>query len=76
MVIFGGADIASTFMQNNLIDEFRLVVNPVVLGSGNPLFKNTNKRLNLKLINTKTLAVATFYSIISPNKNMSDGRSF
>lgn len=53
MVIFGGADIASTFMHHDLIDEYRIIVNPVVLGSGNPLFKNTMNKLDLKLINTK-----------------------
>ncbi|WP_078578213.1 dihydrofolate reductase family protein [Salipaludibacillus agaradhaerens] len=39
MVLFGGANIAETFMRNGVIDEYRLIVNPVVLGSGNRLFK-------------------------------------
>ncbi len=53
MVIFGGANLASSFLQHNLIDEFRLIVNPVILGSGNPLFKGTKDKLRLKLIDTK-----------------------
>ncbi len=54
LVIFGGAGITSTFIQHNLINELRLIFNPVILGSGNPLFKDINNSLNLKLIDTKT----------------------
>lgn len=49
MVLFAGAGIAETFINSNLIDEYRLIINPVVLGSGRPLFKNTNELTNLKL---------------------------
>jgi dihydrofolate reductase len=55
MVIYGGSGIVSTFMQLGLIDEYRLWVHPVVLGSGKPLFKNINDRHNLKLIKSETL---------------------
>jgi dihydrofolate reductase len=45
LVIFGSPGLAQTFIQLDLIDEYRLTVNPVVLGSGIPLFK-TGLRLN------------------------------
>ena len=57
-VIFGGADLASTFMQHGLIDEYQLIVNPVVLGSGKPLFQSDSFRgegkYPLKLLKTTT----------------------
>jgi dihydrofolate reductase len=53
-VIFGSGSIVSTFTHLGLIDEYRIIVNPVVLGNGNPLFKNVNDKLNLKLLKTKT----------------------
>ena len=53
MVIFGSGSIISTFMQHGLIDEYRIIVNPIVLGNGNPLFKGINGKQNLKLLNTK-----------------------
>jgi dihydrofolate reductase len=53
MVIFGSGSIVSTFMQHGLIDEYRIIVNPIVLGNGNPLFKSINGKQNLKLLNTK-----------------------
>jgi dihydrofolate reductase len=49
LFIFGSADLTSTFIQNNLIDEYRIMVNPVVLGKGQPLFKGVKDRLELKL---------------------------
>jgi dihydrofolate reductase len=55
LVIFGSPGLAQTFMQLGLIDGYRLTVNPVVLGSGIPLFKDIEDRLNLKLLETKTL---------------------
>jgi dihydrofolate reductase len=48
--IFGSGDLAAGFIQHGLIDEYRLMVNPVVLGSGMPMFKGLKNRLRLKLI--------------------------
>ena len=55
LVIFGSPGLAQTFMRLDLIDEYRLTVNPVVLGIGKPLFKDIRDRINLKLLETKTL---------------------
>jgi len=54
MVLLGGAGLVSTFMNLGLIDEYHLVVNPVVVGGGKPLFKDVKDRLNLKLLKTRT----------------------
>ncbi|MCX6169792.1 MAG: dihydrofolate reductase family protein [Ignavibacteriales bacterium] len=54
IAIFGSAELVSTFTQKSLIDEYRIMVNPVVLGNGNPLFKGFNQKFHLKLINSKT----------------------
>jgi dihydrofolate reductase len=54
MVIFGGADIASTFMQMDLIDEYQIIVNPVILGGGTPFFKGIQKKIELKLIRSQS----------------------
>jgi dihydrofolate reductase len=54
MVILGSGSIVSKLAPLGLIDEYRIMVNPVVLGSGMSLFKGIKDRLNLKLIKTKT----------------------
>lgn len=54
LVLFGGADIASTLTGLGLIDEYRLFVHPVVLGGGKPLFQGVD-RFNLRLLEARTL---------------------
>jgi dihydrofolate reductase len=56
MMIFGSPSIAQTFMQLGLIDEYRINLNPIVLGSGIPLFKDSMDTINLKLVETKTFS--------------------
>jgi dihydrofolate reductase len=54
LLLIGSASITHVFMQHNLIDEYWINVNPVLLGEGIPLFKNISDRINLKLIQAKT----------------------
>lgn len=54
IAVFGSANLLSTLMQANLVDEHRVMVNPVILGKGTPLFKNSKDKLNLKLVKTRT----------------------
>lgn len=53
IVLLGSGSIVSQLAQRGLIDEFRIMVNPVVLGKGNPLFKGIKEKLDLKLLRTK-----------------------
>ncbi len=54
MAIFGSGEIVQQFTNLGLIDEFRLMINPVILGKGKQMFANLENKLNLKLINTRT----------------------
>jgi dihydrofolate reductase len=56
MVILGSPRLAHSLMRAGLIDEFRINVNPVVLGEGLPLFKDQKDRINLELVSNKTFA--------------------
>jgi dihydrofolate reductase len=47
--VFGSADLASTLVTNGLVDEYRLGINPVLLGTGTPLFKGGFERTGLTL---------------------------
>lgn len=52
----GSRMLAQTFMKLDLIDEYRININPVVLGEGKLLFENVDRRFPLKLIDTKRFA--------------------
>lgn len=54
LLLFGGASLAQTCVRENLVDEYRLLINPVVLGKGSRLFQDIPQRISLKLVETKT----------------------
>ncbi|MFT6336026.1 MAG: dihydrofolate reductase [Saprospiraceae bacterium] len=51
---FGGANLMSTFINLDLIDELMIAVHPLILGSGKPLFTNIDQRKKLKLMDSKS----------------------
>lgn len=54
MMILGSGSIMSEFAQRGLIDGYGIMVNPVVLGDGKPLFKGIKERFKLNLVKTRT----------------------
>ncbi|MGO4275375.1 dihydrofolate reductase family protein, partial [Paenibacillus sp. TAF58] len=54
MVILGSPRIAHHLMRLDLIDEYKITVSPVLIGSGLPLFQGLKEKVNLKLIENKT----------------------
>jgi dihydrofolate reductase len=50
----GGADLGESFRRLGLVDEYHLYVNPVVLGGGKPLFRESDAHAELHLAETKT----------------------
>jgi dihydrofolate reductase len=57
----GGAGLASAFTRLGLIDEYRLFVNPVVLGGGTPYFSALEERIDLELIETRMFGSRVVY---------------
>jgi dihydrofolate reductase len=56
LLIFGSANLAATFTKNSLIDEYRLMINPIVLGKGGPVFDGAQGMLKFKLGDLKTFS--------------------
>ncbi len=54
IVIYGSASIVQALTTLGLIDEYQLLVHPVVLGGGKRLFKEGSDRTALRLVETKT----------------------
>lgn len=51
----GSTNLMQTFMQLDLIDEYRFNINPSVLGQGKPLFVNITRQIPLKLLESRAL---------------------
>jgi dihydrofolate reductase len=63
-ILVGSPSLIVALTQLGLIDEYQLCVQPIILGSGLPLFKNLRDRVDLKLLKTKTFgsgAVTLYY---------------
>jgi dihydrofolate reductase len=56
IALFAGAGVAQSFMKLDLLDEYRLVLNPILLGAGTPLFKHAGDRKNLELVRSLSFA--------------------
>ena len=57
----GGATLAASFIRASLVDEFRLLVHPVVLGSGTPFWPSLDPPLPLRLAETRTFESGVVY---------------
>jgi dihydrofolate reductase len=52
--LMGGGNLAASLLKENLVDEISLAIQPVLLGSGIPLFPEIGRQIDLQLLNCKT----------------------
>jgi dihydrofolate reductase len=52
----GGPNLAGQFVRRGLVDEYRLVIHPVVLGAGKPFWPELDRPLPLRLVDTRRFA--------------------
>jgi dihydrofolate reductase len=57
----GGPNLAAAFIQLGLIDEYRLFVQPVVIGAGTPFFPPLDHKIELRLVETRTFGSGVVY---------------
>ena len=53
MIVYGGSTLVASLIKAGLIDEFHLLVNPVALGKGLPIFHTIDSNLSMKLVKAK-----------------------
>ena len=70
ILIFGSPSVVHSLMEDELIDDYWLFVNPILLGEGIPLFKNIKHRIKLNLVKTIPFnsAVICLHYEKAPNK--------
>jgi dihydrofolate reductase len=66
IVVHGSARLVQTLVDHDLVDEFRLMVFPVVLGSGKRLFGKTNDKKPLRLVDSKMVGDGVSILIYEP----------
>jgi len=59
ILVYGGVGFVSSLIKHGLVDEYHLLVNPVALGNGVPIFNALDNNLQLKLVIAKQLASGT-----------------
>jgi dihydrofolate reductase len=67
-ILVGSPGLIVALTQLDLIDEYQLGVQPILLGSGLPLFKNLKDRINLKFLKTKTFGCGAVTLYYEPTK--------
>ena len=67
-ILVGSPGLIVALAQLGLIDEYQLGVQPTVIGSGLPLFKNIKDRIDLKLLKTKTFGSGAITLYYEPQK--------
>ena len=66
LMVHGGANFVQSLSRLGLIDEYRLVILPVALGNGLPLFKDLPRPLRLDLIEAKSFPDGTTINVYQP----------
>jgi len=69
MYVFGSANLSETFINDNLFDEYRIGIAPVILGSGRSLFRQGNAPKNLSLVSTQQLVTGGVVLKYSKNED-------
>ena len=67
-IVVGSPTLITAMAQLDLIDEYQLNIQPTVLGSGLPLFKDIRDRINLTLLQTKTFGCGAVLLYYKPAK--------
>lgn len=57
----GGPTLAAGFIRSGLVDEYQLVVHPVILGGGRPFFPELERPVGLRLLETRTFSSGAVY---------------
>ena len=66
LVVFGSGELVQSLMRRDLIDEYVLLIHPLVLGSGRRLFPDRGASTALRLVDAKTTATGVVIAIYQP----------
>jgi len=65
-LVMGSGELVQTLMQHNLVDEYVLLIHPLVLGTGRRLFRDGSAYSTLQLVDTKTTPTGVVIATYQP----------
>jgi dihydrofolate reductase len=68
LLVFGSGDLAQTLMAHDLVDEYRLQLYPLVLGTGKRFFREGNPKSGLRLVDSKISTSGTLIVTYAPER--------
>jgi dihydrofolate reductase len=74
LLVLGSGELAQTLIRDDLVDEYRLMVHPVVLGTGKRLFRDGDSRKPLRLVDSTTTGTGVLLLTYRPEGVGVDGR--
>ena len=69
VVVHGSAQLVQTLLEHDLVDELRLMVFPVALGSGKRLFGETSDKKALRLVESKIVGEGVAILVYQPARD-------
>jgi dihydrofolate reductase len=73
IAILGSGALVRSLLQDDLLDELRLIIHPIILGSGKRLFENGSDQKSLKLVDSKTFSTGVLYLTYQPERKEVEG---
>ncbi len=67
MLIVGSATLVKSLMETELIDEYRFLVQPIIIGRAKRFFKDGMDMTKLKLVESKTLTLGVMVMTYHPD---------
>lgn len=64
--VIGSADLVQTLMEHGLVDEYRLMINPIVVGGGKRLFRDGGGRRLLRLVDSQVTTTGVMMATYEP----------
>jgi dihydrofolate reductase len=68
ILVFGSGELVQTLMENDLVDEYRLMFHPLVLGSGRRLFREGSPRTGFRLVDSTVSSTGTLIATYEPDR--------
>jgi dihydrofolate reductase len=73
IAILGSGTLVRSLLQDDLLDELRLIIHPIVLGSGKRLFEDGGDQKALELVDSKTFGTGVLYLTYQPAGKEAEG---